>query len=57
MADAEATSVDWYPNLGGHGYLVAVVQHPFGETDTEQMKDPAETNAYVGYIGPFPVAP
>ncbi len=54
---AEATSVDWYPNIGGHGYLVAVVQHPFGETDTEQLKDPAEANAYVGYIGPFPVTP
>lgn len=51
---AEATSVDWYPNLNGHGYLVAVVQHPYGETDEDKLQDPAEANAYVGYIGPFP---
>lgn len=51
---AEATSVDWYPNLNGHGYLVAVVQHPFGETDNDKLQDPAEANAYVGYVGPFP---
>ncbi|MGB7271633.1 MAG: alkaline phosphatase PhoX [Albidovulum sp.] len=52
---AEATSVDWYPSIGGHGYLVAVVQHPFGPSDTDKLIDPAEANAYIGYIGPFPV--
>ena len=51
---SEATSVDWYPNLNGHAYLVAVVQHPFGESDQDMLKDSAEANAYVGYIGPFP---
>lgn len=51
---SEATSVDWYPNVGGHGYLMAVVQHPFGESDMDRLKSPDETNAWVGYIGPFP---
>ncbi len=53
---AEATSVDWYPDVGGHAYLMAVVQHPFGESDEDQLKDPAEARGYVGYIGPFPAA-
>jgi secreted PhoX family phosphatase len=51
---SEATSVDWYPNIMGHGYLMAVVQHPFGETDEDKLKTPDEANAYMGYIGPFP---
>jgi uncharacterized protein len=51
---SEATSVDWYPDMMGHGYLMAVVQHPFGETDQDKLKTPDEANAYVGYIGPFP---
>ncbi len=53
---AEATSVDWYPNVGGHGYLVAVVQHPYGESDEDKLSDPADARGYVGYIGPFPAA-
>lgn len=53
---AEATSVDWYPNVNGHAYLMAVVQHPFGETDQDKLTDPADARAYVGYIGPFPAA-
>ena len=51
---AEATSVDWYPDVNGHAYLMAVVQHPFGETDADKLLTPDEANAYVGYIGPFP---
>lgn len=53
---AEATSVDWYPNVGGHGYLMAVVQHPYGETDQDKLQSPDQAAGYVGYIGPFPVA-
>ncbi|MGV8988086.1 MAG: PhoX family protein [Cypionkella sp.] len=52
---SEATSVDWYPDVNGHAYLMAVVQHPFGETDSDKLKTADEANAYVGYIGPFPV--
>jgi len=51
---AETTSPYWYPDVGGHGYLMAVVQHPYGESDEDQLRDPAEARAYVGYIGPFP---
>lgn len=51
---AEATSVDWYPNVGGHAYLMAVVQHPYGESDEDKLTDPADARAYVGYVGPFP---
>lgn len=51
---AEATSVDWYPDVNGHAYLMAVVQHPYGETDKDLLRDPADARAYVGYIGPFP---
>lgn len=55
---SEATSVDWYPDVGGHAYLMTVVQHPYGESDADKLTDPADARAYVGYIGPFPaVAP
>lgn len=53
---AEATSVDWYPNLNGHAYLVAVVQHPYGESDEDKLTDKADARGYVGYIGPFPAS-
>lgn len=51
---SETTSVYWYPNIEGHGYLMAVVQHPYGESDEDKLKDPADARAYVGYVGPFP---
>lgn len=51
---AEATSVDWYPNVMGHGYLTLVVQHPYGESDNDMLKSRDEARGYVGYIGPFP---
>ncbi len=54
---AETTSPYWYGDIGGWAYLRAVVQHPFGETDQDQLVDPADANAYVGYFGPLPAAP
>lgn len=51
---AEATSVDWYPNVMGHGYLTMVVQHPYGESDEDMLKSRDDARGYVGYIGPFP---
>ncbi|MEZ5778677.1 MAG: DUF839 domain-containing protein [Paracoccaceae bacterium] len=51
---SETTSVDWYPDIGGHGYLMAVVQHPYGESDEDKAVTPEDTRAYIGYIGPFP---
>jgi secreted PhoX family phosphatase len=54
---AESTSVYFYPDFHSHAYLMAVVQHPFGESDQDQLRDPSESRAYVGYMGPFPVMP
>lgn len=51
---ADATSVDWYPDVNGHGYLIAVVQHPFGESDEDKLTGPADACDHVGYPGPFP---
>lgn len=51
---SETTSAYWYPNVDGRGYLMAVVQHPYGESDEDKLADPADARAYVGYIGPFP---
>jgi secreted PhoX family phosphatase len=51
---SENTSVDWYSDINGFGYLVTVVQHPYGETDEDKLLDPADARPYVGYIGPFP---
>jgi uncharacterized protein len=30
------------------------VQHPYGESDSDKLVDPADARAYVGYLGPFP---
>ena len=51
---SETTSVYFYPNINGFGYLMSVVQHPYGESDQDKLKDPADARGYVGYIGPFP---
>ncbi|MEZ5840947.1 MAG: DUF839 domain-containing protein [Hyphomicrobiales bacterium] len=51
---SETTSVYWYGDIGGHGYLMSVIQHPYGESDQDKLADPADARAYVGYIGPFP---
>ncbi len=53
---AEMTSVDWYPDVNGHAYLTTVIQHPYGESDEEKAMSEDDKRAYVGYIGPFPVA-
>lgn len=60
---SETTSPYYYNNIGGYGYLMSVVQHPYGEGDAitkeEDMPSKAtnvmETRAYTGYIGPLPV--
>ncbi len=51
---SETTSAYTYNNIGGHGYIMAVVQHPYGESDEDKLADPADARAYVGYIGPLP---
>jgi secreted PhoX family phosphatase len=51
---AESTSPYFYPNVNGFAYLMSVVQHPYGESDQDQLDNPANARAYTGYIGPFP---
>ncbi len=52
---AETTSPYFYPNVNGWGYLMSVVQHPYGESDTTKVDaGSAERRAYTGYVGPFP---
>ena len=51
---SETTSPYWYQDVNGFGYLMAVIQHPYGESDEDKLADPADARAYMGYIGPFP---
>lgn len=51
---SETTSPYWYADVDGHGYLMSVVQHPYGESDKDKAQNPGQKRAYVGYIGPFP---
>ncbi|MBN2906187.1 MAG: DUF839 domain-containing protein [Rhodobacteraceae bacterium] len=50
---SETTSPYYYPDINGWGYLMAVVQHPYGESDEDKLANPADAMAYVGYVGPF----
>lgn len=52
---SETTSPYYYNNIGGFGYIMAVVQHPYGESDEDMLKNEDEAKAYTGYVGPFPV--
>jgi len=60
---SETTSPYYYNNIKGHGYLMTVVQHPYGEGDAltkvedmkSTMKNAGELRAYTGYVGPLPV--
>jgi secreted PhoX family phosphatase len=51
---AETTSVYYYPNFADSSYIAGVVQHPYGESDTDKLTDPAEKHSYFGVIGPLP---
>ena len=51
---SETTSPYFYPNINGHAYLVAVVQHPYGESDEDKLIEAGDARAYVGYVGPMP---
>ena len=60
---SETTSPYYYNNIGGYGYIMSVVQHPYGEGDamTKEKDMPSKAyatsdmKAYTGYIGPLPV--
>lgn len=49
---AEVTGAYWYPNIGGSSYLMAVIQHPYGESDVEHVADP-ESSGPEGWVGYF----
>ncbi|MCB1764830.1 MAG: DUF839 domain-containing protein [Candidatus Competibacteraceae bacterium] len=51
---SETTSPYFYANVGGHGYIMSVVQHPYGESDSDKQVTADEGRAYTGYIGPLP---
>ena len=52
---SETTGVYFFPNVGGHAYIKAQVQHPYGESDTDKAgADTSVLQSYTGYIGPFP---
>ncbi len=51
---SEITGLDWYSDINGFAYLTTVIQHPYGESDQDKLKNPEDARAYVGYIGPFP---
>jgi uncharacterized protein len=51
---AEVTGLNWYPDINGFAYLTTVIQHPFGESDVDKLRNPEDARAYVGYLGPFP---
>lgn len=62
-AGSETTSPYWYPNINNFGYMMGVVQHPFGESGeikgytpkkTSSTKDIDEQSSVIGYFGPFP---
>jgi secreted PhoX family phosphatase len=51
---SETTSVYNYPDVNGFGYIMAVVQHPYGESDQDKALADADKRSYFGYIGTLP---
>lgn len=53
---SETTSPYWFPDIGGYGYLMSVIQHPYGESDQGTVGDAEATGkgSWMGVVGPFP---
>lgn len=52
---SETTSPYFYPNFHGYGYIMSVIQHPYGESDEDKAAPGSEQRrAYTGFVGPFP---
>ena len=51
---SETTSPYWYSDVNGHGYLMAVVQHPYGESDEDKLADPADAPRLYGLYRSVP---
>ncbi len=50
---SETTSPYFYRNFNGFSYLTSVIQHPFGESDSDSLLADEEARGYTGYIGPW----
>ncbi len=53
---SETTSPYWIPDVNGFGYLMSVIQHPYGESDRDRLGDAEATGtgSWMGVVGPFP---
>ena len=53
---AEVAGLQWYPDIGGHGYITFAVQNPFSTWDDPNWQDATDGDprSWVGYLGPFP---
>jgi len=51
---SETTSPYFYPDVNGWGYLMSVIQHPYGESDQSKLPAAEAARGYTSYIGPFP---
>ncbi|MCF7993909.1 MAG: DUF839 domain-containing protein [Chromatiaceae bacterium] len=47
---SETTSPYFYPDINGFAYLMSVVQHPYGESDSDKLEQPSETFGYTGHF-------
>lgn len=55
---SEVTGLYYHPNINNHGYIMSIVQHPYGESDQNKVSaNSAERHSYLGYLGPLPPAP
>ena len=52
---SETTSVYYYENFNGFGYIMATVQHPYGESDKDKFNKESDKRAYTGYFGVLPL--
>lgn len=53
---SETTSLYHYPDVNGYSYIMAVVQHPYGESDQGMAQQDSDKRSYFGYIGAMPAA-
>lgn len=53
---AEVTSLGWYPDINGWGYVTVVIQHPLARSKQEFISmspdDQQASESIVGYLGP-----
>lgn len=52
---SETTSVYYYKNFGGFSYIMATIQHPYGESDKDKKEKEDDKRAYTGYFGRIPL--